>query len=92
MIEHYPRASYMEVRLESGRTHQIRIHLAEDEHPLLGERVYGREYNGAWLDAPRVMLHAEHLVFNHPVSAKVLDLTAPLPKDFKQMLAGLKKV
>jgi hypothetical protein len=40
---------------------------------------------------PRVMLHAEHLVFSHPVSGKVMDLTAPLPKDFKAMISDLRK-
>ena len=83
VIEHYPRASYMEVRLESGRTHQIRIHLAEDEHPLLGERVYGREYNGAWLDAPRVMLHARELVLAHPRSQEVMTWSVEPPADFE---------
>jgi 23S rRNA pseudouridine1911/1915/1917 synthase len=85
-------AALVRCRIHTGRTHQIRVHLKSLGHPLLGDATYGWKQNPALPVPPRVMLHAEHLVFSHPVSAKVMDLQAPLPKDFKQMLAALKKV
>jgi 23S rRNA pseudouridine1911/1915/1917 synthase len=85
-------AALVRCRIHTGRTHQIRVHMKSLGHPVLGDEVYGWKQNPALPVPPRVMLHAEHLVFAHPTSAKVMDLTAPLPKDFKQMLAALKKV
>jgi len=85
-------AAYLRCRIHTGRTHQIRVHLKSLGHPVLGDETYGWKQNPALPVPPRVLLHAEHLVFAHPVSAKVLDLRAPLPKDFKAMLAGLRKV
>ncbi|AOS46004.1 Ribosomal large subunit pseudouridine synthase D [Lacunisphaera limnophila] len=85
-------AALVRCRIHTGRTHQIRVHMKSLGHPVLGDETYGWKQNPALPVPPRVMLHAEHLVFSHPVSAKVLDLNAPLPKDFKQMLAALKKV
>jgi len=85
-------AALVRCRIHTGRTHQIRVHLKSLGHPILGDATYGWKQNPDLPAPPRVMLHAEHLVFSHPVSAKVMDLTAPLPKDFKQMLAALKKV
>ncbi len=85
-------AAYLRCRIHTGRTHQIRVHLKSLGHPVLGDETYGWKQNPALPVPPRVMLHAEHLVFAHPVSAKVLDLRAPLPKDFKQMLAALRKL
>jgi 23S rRNA pseudouridine1911/1915/1917 synthase len=79
-------------RIHTGRTHQIRVHMKSLGHPVLGDETYGWKQNPVLPVPPRVMLHAEHLVFAHPVSAKVMDLTAPLPKDFKQMVAALRKL
>lgn len=84
-------AAYLRCRIHTGRTHQIRVHLKSLGHPVLGDEVYGWKPRADLPVPPRVMLHAEHLAFSHPVSAKVLDLRAPLPKDFKQMLAALRK-
>ena len=84
-------SAYLRCCIHTGRTHQIRVHLKSLGHPVLGDETYGWKQNSALPVPPRVMLHAEHLVFSHPVSAKVLDLRAPLPKDFKQMLAALRK-
>ena len=78
--------------IHTGRTHQIRVHLKSLGHPLLGDRTYGWKQNPALPAPARVMLHAEHLVFTHPVSGKIMDLQAPLPADFKQMLAALRKI
>ena len=84
-------AALVRCRIHTGRTHQIRVHLKSLGHPLLGDPTYGWKPNPAMAVPPRVMLHAEHLVFAHPVSGKVMDLTAPLPKDFKAMISDLRK-
>ena len=84
-------AALVRCRIHTGRTHQIRVHLKSLGHPLLGDPTYGWKPNPAMAVPPRVMLHAEHLVFAHPVSGKIMDLTAPLPKDFKAMISDLRK-
>jgi 23S rRNA pseudouridine1911/1915/1917 synthase len=84
----------VECRLETGRTHQIRIHLSETSHPVCGERVYAQLRRGGPQDesrAPRVMLHAADLGFVHPVSGKELRFTSPLPADMRMVLADLRK-
>ena len=73
-------------RLETGRTHQIRVHLASIGLPVLGDRVYGRRDTGL---APRPMLHAAELAFVHPVTGEDLRLTSPRPADFEVVLASL---
>ena len=85
-------AALVRCRIHTGRTHQIRVHFKSIGHSLLGDGTYGWKQNPAMPAVPRVMLHAEHLVFTHPVSGKVMDLTAPLPKDFKQLLTALRKL
>jgi len=74
-----------EVRLETGRTHQIRIHLAEAGHPLVGETVYIRDWlrgGGVPLPSPRLLLHAATLGFVHPVTNERLVFSSPVPPDF----------
>jgi 23S rRNA pseudouridine1911/1915/1917 synthase len=83
-------ATLIECRLETGRTHQIRIQLSEAGHPLLGERVYVRNYSGPLLDAPRVMLHATELGFVHPISGRPLHFEKPLPSDMSTVLRRLR--
>jgi 23S rRNA pseudouridine1911/1915/1917 synthase len=85
-------AALVRCRIHTGRTHQIRVHLKSLGHPVLGDTTYGWKQNPALPVPPRIMLHAEHLVFTHPVSGKIMDLTAPLPADFKQLLAALRKL
>lgn len=78
-------------RLETGRTHQIRVHLAAIGCPVLGDPVYGPRGPGAWAGAPRVrrlMLHAEKLIFDHPTTGARTTVTAPLPVEFKELLEG----
>jgi 23S rRNA pseudouridine1911/1915/1917 synthase len=85
-------ATLCEVRLETGKTHQIRIHLAERGHPLVGERVYIRDYvarGGVPLAAGRLLLHAATLGFVHPQSGERLSFTSPLPEDFQAELSRL---
>jgi 23S rRNA pseudouridine1911/1915/1917 synthase len=79
----------IECRLETGRTHQIRIHLAESGHPLAGEKVYLIPSRGSDpifddSNAPRIALHARELGFKHPVSQQYLSWTSPLPDDLNK--------
>ena len=83
-------ATLVECRLETGRQHQIRIHLAERGHPLLGEDVYIRDYRGARIAAPRVMLHARKLGFTHPRTGKPMSFERDPPADFRDVLASLR--
>jgi 23S rRNA pseudouridine1911/1915/1917 synthase len=80
-------ATLVECRLETGRQHQIRIHLAELGHPLVGERVYIRDYKGPKLEAPRVMLHAMVLGFAHPRGGERVSFQRDPPDDFNAFLA-----
>ncbi|WP_437983711.1 RluA family pseudouridine synthase [Sorangium sp. So ce117] len=77
-------------RLETGRTHQIRIHLAEAGHPLVGETVYVRDYRGTRIPAARLMLHAAELGFNHPADDRPMRFQTPPPPDFDDVLERLR--
>jgi 23S rRNA pseudouridine1911/1915/1917 synthase len=79
-------------RLESGRQHQIRIHLAEAGNPLLGEQVYRRaRHDAEVLKAARPMLHAASLGFRHPTHDRPLRFESPLPADFRAILDSLRE-
>ncbi len=84
-------ATLVSCRLETGRQHQIRVHLYEAGHPLVGERVYIRGYTGTRLEAPRVMLHARALGFPHPARPEeaAMRFEAPVPEDFLAVAAAL---
>ncbi len=82
-------ASLVECRLETGRQHQIRIHLSEAGHPLVGEPVYVRDYGGPLLPAPRPMLHARTLGFEHPRTGEIVRFESPCPPDFVEALRRL---
>ena len=85
-------ATLLRCTIHTGRTHQIRVHLKSLGHVLIGDATYGWKPDPRLPREPeRVMLHAEHLVVVHPVTGKVLDLRAPLPKDFSAMLQALRK-
>lgn len=83
-IEQFADFTLIECRLETGRTHQIRIHLSEAGHPLLGERLYGEK--GAGTEAPRLMLHAAELGFQHPASGALCLWKCPVPEEFERFL------
>jgi 23S rRNA pseudouridine1911/1915/1917 synthase len=83
-------ATLVACRLETGRQHQIRIHLAELGHPLVGERVYIRDYKGVKIESPRPMLHARTLGFVHPRTAKAVSFQREPPADFMTMLGRLR--
>lgn len=77
----------VELLLETGRTHQIRVHMSHLGHPLIGDHLYGG-YNPALLD--RQALHAYKLAFRHPVTGKPLEIEAPLPEDMEKLLARIR--
>jgi 23S rRNA pseudouridine1911/1915/1917 synthase len=92
VLERFERATLLECRLETGRTHQIRVHLASIGHPLAGDPVYGRTKSGdARLDAfRRQALHAWRLALRHPRSGEELAWESPLPADFAALLESLR--
>lgn len=80
-------ASLLEVRLETGRTHQIRVHMSSIGHQVIGDRVYARKVTLA--SAPRVFLHAHHLGLTHPSTGERVEAEAPLPGDLQRILDGM---
>jgi 23S rRNA pseudouridine1911/1915/1917 synthase len=94
VVEELPAYAILSCRLETGRTHQIRIHLAELGHPVCGERVYNRKPSGEALfdssKAPRLALHAAELGFVHPVTGASLHWTMPLPSDLQDFVDRLR--
>jgi 23S rRNA pseudouridine1911/1915/1917 synthase len=83
-----PEVARMRCRLETGRTHQIRVHLSAIGHPVVGDGAYGGRRPGIDLDRP--FLHAEHLAFAHPVTGDALSFRAPLPAELEAVLVGLR--
>ncbi len=83
-------ATLVECRLETGRQHQIRIHLSELGHPLVGERVYIRDYAGPKIESARPMLHARVLGFVHPRTGQRMSFEREAPDDFRAMLESLR--
>ena len=77
--------SLLEVTLETGRTHQIRVHAASIGHPVAGDPVYGRGGDGM----PRLFLHAARIEFEHPISGDPVRVGSPLPTDLARVLDGL---
>jgi len=99
VIKRYRANTHVRVQLETGRTHQIRVHLQHAGYPIVGDRVYGgrlempkgasEELRVALREFPRQALHAARLQLDHPVSGKPLECVAPLPADMQQLLAVL---
>lgn len=79
--------SLVELSIETGRTHQIRVHMSHIGHPVVGDALYGEET--VWL-IERQALHAGHLSFKHPVTRQSMSLDAPLPKDMEELLGKIK--
>jgi 23S rRNA pseudouridine1911/1915/1917 synthase len=90
-LERLQGATLVQCRLETGRTHQIRIHLSELGHPVLGERVYVRDFRAVPLPSPRIMLHAAELGFVHPKTNRTVHWEEPPPEDFQSMVARLRR-
>jgi 23S rRNA pseudouridine1911/1915/1917 synthase len=91
-LQHFAGATLVACELETGRQHQIRIHLAEAGHPLLGETVYVREWHGPALPAPRLMLHASVLGFVHPRTGRPVRVEDPPPDDFETIRRNLERL
>lgn len=83
--------SLLECRIETGRTHQIRVHLAYIGCPILGDKAYGNKKINSYMSRhqgiTRQMLHARVLSFTHPVTKKRLQVEAPYPEDFAKMMS-----
>jgi 23S rRNA pseudouridine1911/1915/1917 synthase len=85
---HVPRPmTLVELRLQSGRTHQIRVHMAAIGHPVVGDARYGTPEPS--LGSGRFFLHAFRLAFSHPVGGERLEFSAELPADLEGFLSGL---
>lgn len=82
-------ATYLDVHLLTGRTHQIRVHMHSIGHPLLGDRIYAPNIKTS-VHIPRLMLHAYSLAFTHPTTGERMIVSAPLPEKFCQILEKLK--
>lgn len=89
VISRLKSATYLDVHLLTGRTHQIRVHMHSIGHPLLGDRIYAPNIKTS-VHIPRLMLHAHTLSFTHPVSGERMTLSAPLPEKFLTTLEKLK--
>lgn len=99
VLKRFNGATYIEVSLESGRTHQIRVHMTHIGHPLAGDPVYGRGlklkrgFPAGLVESirafPRQALHAYRLSLEHPGSGENVRFVAPLPEDFEQLLVSL---
>lgn len=89
VLERFGDFTYIEVKLETGRTHQIRVHMAYVKHPLLGDQVYGpqKKYFGVVTQ----MLHAQKIGFIHPSSGEYMEFESELPEEFARVLRKLKE-
>jgi 23S rRNA pseudouridine1911/1915/1917 synthase len=93
--KNYGPVSLLNIRIDTGRTHQIRVHLAHKGHPIVGDSIYGgnrvRNLQGKILEAAREMqrpfLHSRRIQFRHPTSEELLSFTAPLPSELERFLA-----
>ena len=90
VLETFPAVQLVEATLETGRTHQVRVHLASLRHPLAGDRTYGADPTlAARLGLSRPFLHAWRLAFDHPAGGRRVELTEPLPPDLQGVLDQL---
>jgi 23S rRNA pseudouridine1911/1915/1917 synthase len=93
VVQNLGEYTLVECRLETGRTHQVRIHLGESGTPICGERLYDRPLHGKPLpdpsSAPRLALHAASLGFKHPATGKWVAWESALPKELKTLVTGM---
>ena len=87
VLKRYGKYTLVEVKIETGRTHQIRVHMAEIGHPVVGDLVYSNGKNEFGVEGQ--MLHAKQLIFQHPITQEKITLTAPLPEYFEKVLEQL---
>ena len=88
VLERFSKYTYVECQLETGRTHQIRVHMASKQHPLLGDSVYGRVKEPFKLEGQT--LHAMVFGFVHPKTQEYMEFEAPLPEYFEELLGKLR--
>ena len=91
VLHRFAKYTYMEFRLETGRTHQIRVHMASIGHPLLGDELYGNPKNLAMKGLQGQTLHAMVIGFVHPTTHEYMEFEAPLPEYFQNLLQKLPK-
>lgn len=89
VIESYEDFTLLELELETGRKHQIRVHMSYINHPVVGDPVYSSQKNKFGIK--KQLLHAYQLAFKHPISREYMEFTKDLPDYFKELLMGLKK-
>ena len=87
VLKRYSKYTLLEIKIETGRTHQIRVHMAEIGYPVVGDAVYSNGKNEFGIEGQ--MLHAYKLEFMHPITNKHMELTAPLPQYFEEILKKL---
>ena len=87
VLKRYQNYTLLEVKIDTGRTHQIRVHMAEIGHPVVGDMVYSSGKNEFGVEGQ--MLHAKSLDFKHPITGKQMHLEAPLPQYFQEVLLKL---
>jgi len=92
VLERFPHFTYLELTLETGRTHQIRVHMASLGHPVVGDRTYGRSKGKQPITSEGLALHAVTLAFLHPISQKRLEFTAAFPQRLERLLSQLRTV
>jgi len=86
VLKRFKDFTLVELKPETGRTHQLRVHLAYLQHPIVGDPIYGGREK---IKAPRMMLHARYLGFVHPVKGEYMEFEAPLPEEMKKFIEGL---
>src|SRR5882757_2731548 len=100
VLERFRAHTYLSVKLETGRTHQIRLHLSHLKYPIAGDQIYGGRFAQPKGATPRLLatlrgfkrqaLHAANLAFDHPRTGERLSLQSPVPADFAELLAALR--
>ena len=81
VIARFPHFSYLRLFPKTGRTHQIRVHVAEMGHPILGDKTYGGKIDAKYMKLSRHALHAHQLEITHPISGEPKSFISPLPED-----------
>lgn len=90
VLERFNGYTLLQVKIETGRTHQIRVHMSHIGYPVVGDFVYSNGKNPFGVEGQ--MLHSSNLIFKHPITGSTLDLLAPLPKYFEEVLEKLRNM